>query len=125
MPARTVGLHRQAGLYSRLLSPSEVVCARGVALNHQLHRDQWRHEYSLPLGAPTSAAVVRRHGATSPGHAPGHAVSSFRRVFRHARVELNITGAGASTSVSACVCWEGGWITGPDQPCGRVCDRQQ
>jgi hypothetical protein len=79
--------------------------------------DQWHHEYSLPLGAPDSLA---KHTVANSA-ATGLPLQSFRRSFEHARVELDVAGTGANTSVTACVCWNAGWITGPDQPCKARC----
>jgi hypothetical protein len=95
--------------------------------------DEWHHEYDLPLGAPAAPAthevivdstvvaaadVVEADVAVGLQRLPLH---FFRRSFQHARVELNVTGEGANTSVAACVCWNSGWITGEDRPCQAVC----
>ena len=89
--------------------------------------DEWHREYDLLLGAPAGPAthdlrLVAAADVAEPSAATGLQQHFFRRSFEHARVELNVTGVGANTSVSACVCWQDtGWITGPNQPCLEIC----
>ena len=85
--------------------------------------DEWHHEYDLPLGAPAGLAthVVSVVSTTEAGATTGRELHAFRRSFEHARVELNVTAAGDATSVTACVCWSSGWVTGPGEVCSAIC----
>lgn len=91
--------------------------------------DEWHHEYDLQLGDPVGMATHEEmssgNDAAETGLAGNLPLHTFKRSFQHARVELNVTGANATTAVTACVCWESGWITGPELPCQAICGADQ
>ncbi len=90
--------------------------------------DEWHDEYDLKLGDPVGPATHETsRGIAAEAELHGDLpVHTFRRSFQHARVELNVTGANASTVVIPCVCWDDmEWITGPDLPCKAICNNDQ
>ena len=73
----------------------------------------------------THEEIFSGNDAAETGLAGNLPLHTFKRSFQHARVELNVTGVNTTTAVTACVCWESGWITGPEQPCQAICGADQ